>query len=97
MSKDYKKAVAYWLLAIFDIDFVESYNEDSGTNKTTPLPQYYTARNAYMVQYIKAKDDLDSYAKANDRLVKHCKFLEQTMKGMSVLWKKEISNFKPLD
>lgn len=97
MNDDFRKAVAYWLLAIFDIDFVESYSEDSGVTKTTPLPQYYTARNEFMVRYIQAEDDVDSYSEAYQRLTKHCVFLEQTMKGMSILWKKEILNFKPSD
>ncbi len=97
MSDDFRKAVAYWLLAIFDIDFVESYNEDSGASKITPLPQYYTARNEYMVQCIRVEKDVDYYTQAYERLTKHCKFLEQTMKGMSVLWKKEILDFKPYD
>ena len=100
MSEDFRKAVAYWLLAIFDIDFVESYNEDSGVTKTTPLPQYYTARNLYVVQCIQANKnvkDIDSYVQAIEKITTYGKFLEQTMKGMSVLWKKEISNFKPLD
>ena len=95
MNDDFRKAVAYWLLAVFDIDYVESYSDDSGATKTTPLPQYYTARNEYMVQCIKVEDDIDSYTTAYNRLHKYCKFLMHVMKGTSDRWKNEILNFKP--
>lgn len=92
-----REAVAYWLLARFDMEFIESYSEDSGASKLSPLPQYHRARDAYLVQYVGRIKGGGGYSAGADKLNNYYRFLEFLMKGTSDRWKKEILNFKPLD
>jgi hypothetical protein len=103
MNEHLKKALAYWLYFIFDIERKETIDMDAGTNRREPVLSYHRAKDEFMINYV-YENQLTALSTAYERskvaediLKNRQQHLAYIMKGMGKTWRTEISNFKPLD